>query len=192
MAEEQRTITDPARIRALAHPLRLDLLAHLDEVGEATATECARTTGETVANCSFHLRSLAKAGFIEPAEPRGRERPWRPVDRGGRRLDFEPGDPASARAVEELASLSVAREADRVRAFLSSTHDLPEQWEGTVTVTTSSFWATAEEMRELVDTVAALTDRFAGRHHDPALRPPGATRGRLFATVNPDEIPSED
>src|SRR5687767_497769 len=69
--------SDPERMRALAHPLRLALLQYLDDVGEATATQCARHTGESVANCSFHLRLLARYGFVEPAEQRGRERPWR-------------------------------------------------------------------------------------------------------------------
>ena len=70
-------ISDPARIRALAHPLRLELLDHLRDAGEATATECAAQVGESVASCSFHLRMLAKYGFLERAERRGKEKPWR-------------------------------------------------------------------------------------------------------------------
>ena len=34
--------------------------------------------GESPANCAFHLRTLAKYGFVEEAGGgRGRERPWR-------------------------------------------------------------------------------------------------------------------
>ena len=70
-------ITDPQRIRALTHPLRLELMDVLAEEGAATATRCAELTGESVASCSFHLRMLAKYGYIEPAERTGREKPWR-------------------------------------------------------------------------------------------------------------------
>ena len=106
--DDQRTPqpsrSDPERIRALAHPLRLALLDYLDDVGEATATQCAKHTGESVANCSFHLRLLARYGFIEPAEPRGRERPWRP---SADRSTFVPDEsvPGSVRAVVELAEI---------------------------------------------------------------------------------------
>lgn len=184
-------ITDPSRIRALAHPLRLELLDFLGDVGEATATQCAEHTGETVANCSFHLRTLAKAGFIEPAPSRGREKPWRPVTRS-RTLDVDPEDPTSFIAMSELVGLVVTREADRVRTFMAAHPHRPDEWRDTVSVTTSTFWATAEEMRELVETVTHLSERFAGRMEDPSLRPEGARLGRLFATVNPDSFPEDD
>lgn len=183
-------ITDPSRIRALAHPLRLELLDFLGDVGEATATQCAEHTGETVANCSFHLRTLAKAGFIEPAPSRGREKPWRPVTRS-RTLDVDPADPTSFTAMSELVGLVLTREAERVRSFLATHPHRPDAWRDTVSVATSSFWATADEMRELVETITHLTDRFAGRTEDPALRPPGARQGRLFAAVNPDSFPDD-
>ncbi len=186
---DQIRVTDPDRIRALAHPVRLELLEVLDELGEATATRCAERLGETVANCSFHLRVLAKAGFIEPAPARGREKPWRPAADGGRQMSVERGNPASRHAVAEVAGLSMTREVERIRAFLQEQPDPPAEWEDTVTVTSSTFWATADELRELVAQVHALTDRFAGRSKDAALRPEGARHARLFAAVNPDSFP---
>ena len=192
MDHEQLTITDPERIRALAHPLRLELLDFLDEVQEATATQCADRTGESVANCSFHLRTLAKAGFIEPAPPRGRERPWRPTSAGGRRLDVDPENPASVRAIGELIGLQVLREAERFRTFVATNTSQPPQWHDTVTVNSATFWATADEMRDLVQAVSDLTERFAGRRADPSLRPEGARKGHLFATVNPDAFTTSD
>jgi len=72
-------VTDPRAIRALAHPLRLDLLDLLAAIGPATAARCGRVLGVPQANCSFHLRQLAKYGFVEDAGPGGdrREREWR-------------------------------------------------------------------------------------------------------------------
>src|SRR5689334_571876 len=74
-------LTDPHAVRALAHPLRLDLIEVLGQ-GPMTAAECARALDSTQANCSFHLRQLAKYGFVAeaPAGPDRRERRWQLVD----------------------------------------------------------------------------------------------------------------
>lgn len=179
--------SDPAVMRALAHPLRIEIMEVLDQLGEATASEIAGRLDQSVANASFHLRLLASGGFIERAEPRGREKPWKPKHRG-RDLRPDATDPASVAESTELGALVVQRESARVVSFLRSApaHLRSDTWVDTVTITTSTFWATAEEMdevaRELQD---LLDDRFEGRD-DPANRPAGAVRGRLFATLNPD------
>lgn len=181
-------VTDPTRVRALAHPVRMDLLSFLDDVGEATATECAVHLGQTVANCSFHLRTLAKAGYIEPAEPRGRERPWRVVSRE-RNITPDPLDPASRRAVLELGEISVRREAERYIDHLRHLDHDGVADPGLIPLTqltTSAFWATPAETAELIEGLHALMKRFDGRTVDPTIRPGGARMMRLFTAINPD------
>jgi hypothetical protein len=70
--------SDPVQVlRALAHPLRLRLLQLAAAEGVVTSTTASRTTGESTANCSFHLRLLAKYGFLEQgAAGDRREKPW--------------------------------------------------------------------------------------------------------------------
>lgn len=191
---EQRTspdrldVSDPTRVRALAHPVRLDLLSYLDDVGEATATDCAVHLGQTVANCSFHLRTLAKAGFIEPGAPRGRERPWRAVARE-RRFTADPLDPASRRAVLELGEIAVRREADRYIDHLRHADQSGATDPELIPLTrsmSSAFWATPEETQELMTTLVELFDRFEGRSDDAALRPAHARFMRMFSAINPD------
>jgi DNA-binding transcriptional ArsR family regulator len=187
------TISNPERIRALAHPTRLALLDHLEQVDEATATECATVVGESVASCSFHLHMLAKYRFIEAAPKRGRERPWRSIVAAG--LDVRPNDavPGSRRAVAELATIQVLRQADRLRAFLATMPSETEEWVQASTITTSTFWATADEMTELsrhVQNVAA--EWFGGREADPSKRPAGARRAHLFAGINPEPTAAAD
>ncbi len=181
-------ISDPERIRALAHPVRLELLDYLGEVEQATATECAQHLGESVASCSFHLRILEKYGYLERAERRGREKPWRTLSKG---FDTVPSAnlPGSVQAVAELASLHLVREGERFHRFLAQADREPQEWLMASTLTSSSFWATAEEMARLSLELQTITDRFAGRSDDPALRPSGARQGRLFATLNPDPQP---
>ncbi len=59
-----------ARVRqfgVLTHPLRLDPLDVLAAHGPSTAAECGRHLGAPQANCSFHLRQLARYALIEDA-----------------------------------------------------------------------------------------------------------------------------
>lgn len=186
---EHMTITDPERIRALAHPTRLELLDFLAEVEEATATECAEHIRESVASCSFHLRMLEKYGYIQRAERRGREKPWRAI-KGG--FDIRPRQdlPGSTTAVAEVGALHLVRAADRVHRWLATIDREPDAWANSATITSSSFWATAEETAQLSKDLRALTERFAERSEDPSLRPEGARQIRLFGAVNPDPLPA--
>ncbi|MET0787600.1 MAG: winged helix-turn-helix domain-containing protein [Cellulomonas sp.] len=187
-ADTRTSRSDPERIRALAHPLRLALLDYLADVGEATATQCAKHTGESVANCSFHLRLLARYGFIEPAEQRGRERPWRP---SGDRTQFVPDEsvPGSVRAVVELAEVTVRQETEGFVRFLRERADRADELAGTslpTSMTKDTFWATPEETERLLDAVGALLMPFVDRTRDAGSRPAGALLMRWFATTHPD------
>ena len=103
-APGEQVVSDPVRIRALTHPLRLALLDVLDGAGQATATECAAATGESVASCSYHLRILAKHGYIEPGEQAGRDKPWKPVAHS-RAQSIDHNLPGSRHAVVALAGM---------------------------------------------------------------------------------------
>lgn len=182
--------SEPAVLRALAHPLRVEILTLLDGTrGNLTASEVAALTDQTVANCSFHLRTLERAGFVVRAEPRGREKPWRAAHRN---VDLrpDPTDQESVRAAGAVGALYVQREAARIIDVLTSPRpvDAPE-WNDAVTVNVARFWATAEEMKQLGEAVQRLTAAYSGREADPVRRPPGARRGRLFAAVNPEPEP---
>lgn len=69
---------DPKALRALAHPVRMRLLDELGKRERITATEAAEILNTTPANCSFHLRQLARYGMVEPDEASdNREHPWK-------------------------------------------------------------------------------------------------------------------
>jgi DNA-binding transcriptional ArsR family regulator len=92
--ENVRRITDVASLKAVAHPLRLRLLASLRMDGPATATELARKLDESSGATSYHLRQLAKYGFIEedPEQPNARDRRWRAAHRYTSWSDSEHAD----------------------------------------------------------------------------------------------------
>ncbi|MBU0936135.1 MAG: helix-turn-helix domain-containing protein [Spirochaetes bacterium] len=70
---------DPRRLKALAHPLRVQLLGLLRENGPATASMLAGQTGESSGATSYHLRQLAEFGFIEEDKSKSgkRDRWWK-------------------------------------------------------------------------------------------------------------------
>ena len=101
---EARVLRDPKAMRAMAHPVRLQVLEILGEEGPLTATELGERIGESPANTSFHLRTLAKYGFVEEAERgKGRSRPWREVT-GALVVREEELDGEARRAAVAMAS----------------------------------------------------------------------------------------
>jgi predicted ArsR family transcriptional regulator len=97
-------ITDPRALRAIAHPLRMDLMYELYSRGSGRAVDLATALGIPANQVSFHLRTLAKYGLIEeaPEEARDRrDRVWRMASEGlswySDDLEDKPGGPAAMR-----------------------------------------------------------------------------------------------
>lgn len=72
-------VPDVSALRALTHPLRTRILGVLRLEGAATASQLGRRLGESSGSTSYHLRQLARFGFVEeaPEQPSRRERVWR-------------------------------------------------------------------------------------------------------------------
>jgi hypothetical protein len=173
-------LTDPKAIRALAHPLRWALLEALGQAGTLTATQASEMLGESPANCAFHLRTLAKYGFVEEAGGgRGRERPWRQTyDTMSWRTRQD--DPQLSRAAEALDQVWLDRALSRARHSLTSTTSWPKVLgRDTLGGTTSRLYLTADEADELYTEIQNTFQRLAGPHRlkdrrDPKHRPADA------------------
>jgi DNA-binding transcriptional ArsR family regulator len=79
---EKRVLTGAdlkAFYKALANPVRRDILSYLGKHGEANSTSVAKALGESTGTTSYHLRKLADLKLIEEIEDRGdgRERWWK-------------------------------------------------------------------------------------------------------------------
>src|SRR6478735_11898073 len=72
-------VDDTARLKALAHPLRVRLLGLLRTYGPSTATALARRVDQSSGVTSYHLRQLESSGFVVEDTERGnrRERWWK-------------------------------------------------------------------------------------------------------------------
>ena len=80
--DESLMLDDPARLKALAHPLRRLMLRHLNVHGPATSTTLGEMFNAKTGTTSYHLRLLERCGFIEeiPERSNGRERWWRKAE----------------------------------------------------------------------------------------------------------------
>ena len=135
---------DVRAVRALAHPLRLQLLDLLRFDGPSTATLLAKRLGESSGATSYHLRLLAKYGYIEEAPQRkGRERWWSYRERQVT-LPHE-GDDASA---GDLLGELLSREAHALDRFLANRSRLAD-WDDAAFLQSQAFRLTAGELDEL-------------------------------------------
>jgi predicted transcriptional regulator len=169
-------VTDPKMMRALAHPLRMALIEAIGtaESRTLTATQASDLLGESPANCAFHLRTLAKYGFVEEAGGgRGRERPWRLRHTG---IELVPPwqDPESRLAAEAAASVWIGRWMERARDRLMRSMGYPAQWQEAAIASEKGMYLTAQEARELDRAMHEQLKPYADRWHDPSLRPPGS------------------
>ncbi|MFC4038408.1 helix-turn-helix domain-containing protein [Dactylosporangium siamense] len=179
-------MTDPRAMRALAHPLRLELLDQLAVAGTLTAAQASVRVGETPANCSFHLRLLARYGFVEQAEGgRGRERPWRRVP-GGIGTPATHDDETTADAARALTDVMVERHLDTVRRYRADVQPgLPPEWLDLSGHTNVITHLTLQEARELHDDMIAVLTRYHDRSTDPSRRPAGSRPVRFFGYLMP-------
>jgi DNA-binding transcriptional ArsR family regulator len=181
-------VSDPRALRALAHPLRMRLLRALSLEGELTATEAAEHVGESPSSCSFHLRQLAKYGFVEEAERGpGRRRPWRRVGTG-MRFELVQDDPDAGAAASTLASVLREGYLERIRHAAESFHALPAEWQAVTGHSDSVLYVTPEELRELDEQVLALLRTHHERIADPAKRPADARPVEVLVFAHPAEV----
>ena len=168
----------------MAHPLRIKLLEHLFTDGPLTATELSERVGESPANCSWHLRQLARYGYVaEAGGGTGRRRPWQAVLESLRWPDRAEGEVAVAgRAMRDVLA---EREYAVHQEYRARADSEPEDWRDAAFWNQSFLWLTAEELHELSDDICALAMRRAEqikeRFTDPASRPPGARPVRFVA-----------
>ena len=190
-------LTDPRMMRALAHQARIAIWMHLGMHGPATATECAQIAGLSPSACSYHLRTLARYGFVEE-DPQsaadGRERPWR-----ARLLAFNMSDGPDTPPATQVASrllvenMRAAAEDIRVR-YLARRSEYPADWQAAAGEVFSVAHVTPDELDRMRSEVLEVMARYI--RLEPASRPSGALPVRimldLFPWFGPEEAQADE
>jgi DNA-binding transcriptional ArsR family regulator len=181
-------VRDPGAMRALAHPLRFAVLDLLAREGSATATRCAEALDESPANMSFHLRTLAKHGFIVQAEGgKGREKPWKMADH---EQSIRPGDDVESRmAAYQLREFFLDNETNRLRQWGRRSHDDDPAWRDALGLSGATLFVTLDELAEINESITEVLNRFPERRGDPAARPAGTRVVRLFVGLSTEGPP---
>jgi DNA-binding transcriptional ArsR family regulator len=160
---------DASALRALAHPLRIEIYDILSQYGPQTASSLAKLTGESSGSTSYHLRALAQQDLIREAVDRGtgRERWWERVPGG---VSF--GSPEAIKTPSGLAASQVV-----LTEFLNRRHrqlmesvaeglQHPERWEEGSMISTATVRLTPAQTRDFIIRLQALIDEEADKYRD--------------------------
>lgn len=160
-AAEDAVLLDAKGLRALAHPLRVQLVGVLRKHGPSTATRLAERLDVNSGSASYHLRRLADAGFVEEDVERGtgRDRWWRAVHQS---TWFESGELAEQEPEATLAYLQsvAASHTAQTRRTLSELPTMPQEWRDTFDMSSMPLRLTPQEARELGEELRAVAMRY--------------------------------
>lgn len=148
---------------------------------------CGRHLGVSQANCSFHLRQLAKYGFVEeaPPGPDRRERAWRLSDI---EQSWESGP-----VTDQLDRVFAQREADRLLGWTGRRAAEPPEWQDAAFLGGATLPVTADELLEIRARLRDVLDPYVARRTDGAPRPECARFVRLLVAGTPtEEADAED
>ncbi|MFG2029290.1 ArsR/SmtB family transcription factor [Streptomyces sp. NPDC048825] len=168
-------LTDLAALKALAQPRRQRMLQHLTVHGPATSATLARALGLNTGATSYHLRELARYGFVEETEVadggigQGRERWWRAVP-GDRR--FPPRNrqsPEMRLVMDELNHHAYAADLELFEQLQRDATDDP--WADAFPYSRGTIRLTLPELRAFFEEYIALLNRYKRPEADT---PPGA------------------
>ncbi|WP_345360249.1 ArsR/SmtB family transcription factor [Actinoallomurus liliacearum] len=164
-------ISDVAALRLLAHPLRRKIEQCLRD-GPVNSTTLAQALGESTGATSYHLRQLAKHGFIEevPELSKGRERWWRAVPGDRRFPPYSRQTPEMREALSEMARHNVAEFVELFSRFADD-HEALGEWADAFLFSRATVRLTLDEVKEFFEEYIALVYRFSRSAEET---PPGA------------------
>lgn len=179
---------DAGALRALAHPLRVQLFDILSQYGPQTASSLAERTGESSGSTSYHLRALAKQELIREIPERGsaRERWW---ERSDKSVSFDSPEalasPGIRSATQLIMTEFLGRRQQQLMRHVSESIAAPDKdGDGSAMISTANIHLTRAQARDMIERLSAIVDEVAagarGHEEDPD-RLPFTVRVDVFA-----------
>lgn len=170
-------------MKALAHPIRQQILEELRRAGEATSTTLAGMLGVTTGNTSYNLRVLAEHGFVEevPGRGNGRERWWRVVPQDLRFPPHSAQNEAMRAAFHEVNKLGLAEDQQALSRFLNRRDALGE-WADALPFSRGRLRVTPAQLEQFFEEYVALLTKYA----NDADADPDARDVRAYFLAFPD------
>jgi DNA-binding transcriptional ArsR family regulator len=187
-AEANAVVLDAKGLRALAHPVRVQLVGLLRKYGPSTATRLAERLGVNSGTASYHLRQLGAAGFVEEDAERGnaRERWWRSVHRMTEFNDRDLADREPEAALAYLQSVA-ATYTLRTQRMLNELQTMPRAWRDTFDMSDWALRLTPDEAVALRQELRAVIARYrSDTPEEAANAPEGAERVAVVTHLLPE------
>ncbi|MFF7995289.1 ArsR/SmtB family transcription factor [Kitasatospora xanthocidica] len=173
-------------MRAMAHPVRMQLVGLLRKHGPSTATKLAARLGLNSGATSYHLRQLAAAGFVEEDPERGnaRERWWRSAHLLTVWTGDDMADEDTDTAVGFLRSVLAAHTLTG-RRTLDAFETMPREWRRVTDLSDMVLQLTPAEAERLAGELSEVVRRYRRIDVDgPA--PEGTEQVSVIVHVLPD------
>lgn len=182
--DTSRIVPTPAQLRGVAHPTRIKMLGMLRLDGPQTATALAIRLGLNTGATSYHLRQLARHGFVVEAEElgTGRDRWWRAAHRSTTLEDV------AVEGAGPYLQTVVVRHAQMLQAGVEEFDELPEEWKR---ATTHSDWVitcSPSRAKELLEQIAALLAQVQDEADDEGAE---QVMFQLHAFPRPGRVPHD-
>lgn len=188
MTPPDRTVVvlDAKGLRALAHPVRVQLVDLLRKHGPSTATRLAERLGVNSGTASYHLRRLGAAGFVEEDAERGnaRERWWRSVHHTTRLTGDELTESEPEAVLAYMQSVAALYNMRTQRA-LNEMLTMPKAWRDMLDLSSFALRLTPEEGRRLREELGEVIARYR-RDVPGEPAPDGAARVSLITELLPE------
>jgi len=165
----RRLEMDAPALKALAHPMRVQILQILRMQQRASVTSLARELGETTGATSYHLRQLARHGFVEefdagePGEKRaGRQQRWwrMAVDQVHMTgFDFL-ADEDTREAAGFLLREYHAERSRRLANWFATATRWPKAWQRASSDLDAGLELNPAQTRALADELAAVVEKY--------------------------------
>lgn len=163
-------VLDTGALRALAHPLRIEIFDLLTQHGPQTSSSLAEITGESSGATSYHLRALAKHGLIRdiPGKGVGRERWWERAHKSVTLTNLDALQTPAGRAASQVVNLEfLDRRHRQLRDFVAtSLREEPDEWVRNVSIRNAVTNLTLDQLAELQEELVAVVDAYVDRYRD--------------------------
>jgi DNA-binding transcriptional ArsR family regulator len=188
---------DLAGLKALAHPLRVEIINTLSTYGSFTASGLAERLGESSGATSYHLRQLEKHGFVREVEGKGtsRERWW---ERSPGAINVGSEEATSSAAGRSAATMIFRQMRYTQERMLTDfvergMDELPQEWLDGAVVSTLNTRLTPEQMKKFVSEVMKLADKYVipFKNQDVPNSRPVLVNFQTFPVIDGDVVPEK-
>lgn len=173
---------DAPALKAMAHPMRVQILRILQLRKRASVTSLADELGETTGATSYHLRQLARHGFVEDFEPDDlpeeertpgrKQRWWRMAVDQIHMTGFEfLANEDTREAVGFLLREFQADRSRRLANWFATASQWPAEWQKASSDMDGHLDLSPRQARALADELAELVDKYRKLRPGKGARP---------------------